>query len=126
MKTRQDILQDKEILVAYNQAITILQNAGILDVLLQRASASSIPPNNGNYTSELIVEYGRSTGYRQCLDDLLFFRERFLEAPQEISVQTPDFLGVASALGKGDITQGELDAIRTNSKPDYTKFIAGL
>jgi len=98
----------------YNQAMIGLRDSGVLEILRERGRVFAVPVGSPNYVDVQAASANQSIGYNQALDDLYFFRETFLE-PQTEAKARADFGALDRAVARGDMTQGEADALRHNT-----------
>lgn len=94
--------------------LSSLWQSGVFDILRDIGRTPPIPPESPNYTQLQATMYAWSLGYNQALDDLYYFKEKFLDTSTKQSV-SPDYGGLAEALRKGDLTQEEIDGLRSNT-----------
>lgn len=106
-------LQENPVLVAaYSQAMSLLNESGVLDILRDNGRVGPVSPETPHYVEYQNALANWSLGYNTCMDQLLYFREIFLEKDSYKDKMQMDFGSLDSAVEKGDLTQGEADAIR--------------
>lgn len=93
-----------------------LIDSGILELLREIGRARAIRPETPNYLEVQAMQTAWSSGYNQCLDDIMLFRQRFLEAETEKDHPIMGFGGIDFALEKDDLTKEEAKALR-DGKP---------
>lgn len=108
----------------YLQGLNLIQQSGVLEVLREEAEPQIV--SAGANLSSQAIESARSAGYFQCLKDLIYFRERFLIDRPDLNSASPDYGGLSRAYQDGDLTEAELHAIRTNTKPKYSAISARI
>lgn len=107
-------------------ALAAIKASGVLKALRERARPAAIPAASENCVAAQAFEAQRSIGYNECLDDLIYFADRYLK--KETSTTTPSLqygAGIA-VLESGDLTKEELDAIVSGTDPNaiYAKLYA--
>lgn len=73
----------------------------------------------GENQNVMAAQAAHSAGYNQALEDLLYFKDKFLEPVVQATPDLPDYGGLQSAFNKGDLLEVELNAIRSNTAPKY-------
>jgi hypothetical protein len=116
----QQIKENTTFLASYTQAMSMLHNVKLFDFLRLNATPSIVAL--GANVQVQATQAAWSAGYHQCLDDILTFREKFLDAPAEKVNLKMEFDALNYALTKNDLTKEEVDAIRNNTTPEYPKF----
>lgn len=91
-----------------------LRKSKIYEFLREVARAKDIHPATPNYLEVQAMQTAWSAGYNDCLDHIMMFREKFLEANLEKDPPRMSFGGLDLALFKEDLTTEEYDAIRGN------------
>ena len=101
----------------YSTGMSFIYRSGLLTAL--KEFGRPVVGRNDSVTAQA-YEAARAYGYQQCLDDLLYFRERYIDNQPEIKVKA-DYGGLDLAVERGDITEGERDAIRNGKyEPDIS------
>jgi hypothetical protein len=90
-----------------------LRKSSVYEFLREVGRARAVHPSTPNYVEVQAQQTSWSDGYNQCLDDIMMFRDRFLEASAEKTQPLMGFGGLEFALFKDDLTKEEADAIRT-------------
>jgi len=111
----QQIKENTTFLASYTQAMSMLYNAKLFDFLRLNAIPSIVAL--GANVQVQATQAAWSAGYHQCLDDILMFREKFLDVTAERVNLKMDFDALNYALTKQDLTKEEVDAIRNNTTP---------
>jgi len=112
------ILDSPDLLSTYITGLTYLERSYVIDFLRERATVKII--DGGSDVQKAAAEAHRSLGYQQALDDLINFKEKFIiGAANKGQPLTPTFGAVDRAFQQNDLLPEEVDAIRTNSKPNY-------
>lgn len=88
----------------------------VYDFLREIGRPKDIHPSVPNYLEVQAMQTAWSVGYNQCLDDIMLFRERFLEADLNKTPPKMSFGGLDVALSREDLTPEEANAIR-DGKP---------
>lgn len=97
-------------------ALSLLHQSGVLSFLRDLGRVKFVPPDAENYTSVQASAAAESWGYNQALDNLIYFREYFLETTQPKADKVADLYGaLEKVVADGDLSEGEADAIRTDS-----------
>lgn len=99
----------------YSKGVDSIRRSGILEALRTIARVQAIDPKSINYPSQAIDAAAFSRGYNQALDDLLLFREKFLDPKIEPKQLTADFGGFENAIKKGLLTETEANGLRGNT-----------
>ena len=95
------------------QVAVSLKRSRVYELLREIGRAKGLHPATPNYLEAQAMQTAWSDGYNQCLDDIMYFRERFLEAEFDKKPPKMSFGGLDLALFKEDLTQEEADAIRS-------------
>lgn len=91
----------------YLQGIDLLTRSGILGLLRQFARPFSPDRGANPYTSAYLAAHAE--GYNQCLDDLMYFDQKYLTEKMKAKEVKADFGGLALAIAKGDLTEKDLE-----------------
>jgi hypothetical protein len=110
LKQLQKITSTASVLVTVQDG---LRQSRIYEFLREIGRAKDIHPTTPNYLEVQAMQTAWSAGYNQCLDDIMLFRERFLEADLEKNPPKMSFGGLDFAVFKEDLTKEEADAIRS-------------
>lgn len=104
----------------YTEGMSLLHQSGILEYLKELARPAIAAPHGENYVEHQNALANQSIGYFRAIDDLIFFREKYLDSkePPKMSVE---FGGLERALQSGDLTIEEVNAIRNTGKPEPSK-----
>lgn len=89
-----------------------LYQAGVFDFLRDAGRARRISPEAKNYVEWQNAIANQSIGYNQALDDLFNLKETFLEDNEQHQPKA-EFGSYDIALASGDLTEEEVDAIRS-------------
>lgn len=113
--------KDGSFLALYTQGMSYLFQSGVFEALRENGRVSPVSPELQNYEQYQAAIANWSLGYNTAIDQLLYFRELFLDAQPNLSAVKMDFGALDLAVSKGDLTKDEADAIRqsnsTNSGP---------
>jgi len=90
-----------------------LRSSRLYEILREIGRAKDIHPSTPNYLEVQSMQTAWSVGYNQCLDDIMLFRQKYLEADLEKTPPTMSFGGLDVALYKDDLTKEEANAIRS-------------
>lgn len=112
-----EIRKNSEFLKLFTQAVSYFYRSGVLEFLREQAKTQPVDPNSPNYLVALAAQAEYSRGYTQALDDLLNFRERFLDAPV-ITKTEPDYGAYQDAIKQGDLTKEEAHELRAEFQSD--------
>lgn len=106
---------NKAFLQFYLAGMSNLYQSKIFDFLRELGRARLL--GIGENETAMASQASYSIGYNQCLEDLFYFKEKFLDTAVPESASTmPDYGGLDVALKNGDITQHEYDAIKRGGK----------
>jgi hypothetical protein len=123
-KTLEVIIKNPQFL---SQHLTIVENltySGLLDYLRTAGLARLRLPYKD--AVEMSLNAARVQGWQECLDTIITFRDQIYKPEiEDKPSQTPrsDFGSLDKAVDRGDLTREEADAIRLNTKPDYSAYI---
>lgn len=114
-------IRNNEALVSlYQTGMTKVFDSTVLNFLREKSAVRIGLTNDLNLSA---FEAHRSAGYNECLDDLMYFVDRYIR-PMETADKTapPMNFGARSrALERGDITEEERNALREHRPPNYPK-----
>lgn len=119
MNKLDEIRRNSEFLKLFTQAISYFYGSGVLEFLRGKSRTQPADPNSPNYLMMLAAQSEYSRGYNDALDDLLNFRERFLDV-QPVSKTEPDYGAYDEAIRQGDLTEKEANELRAEFKRDIT------
>lgn len=108
------IKENPAFLPSYLQAMSLLNSSYVLDFLMEKGRATPVLPGTPNYVEFQNAEFNRSIGYNQCLNDLINFKELFLESLQPTQLGPMDYGATEKLQNQDDITKEEADALRLN------------
>lgn len=98
-------------LALYAEGMSLIFRSGIFDFLRDRGRVGSVPVGTPDYSLVHISQMNKSIGFNLALDELLEFREKFLQdEPSEVPVM--DFGGVSNLLKNNIISEEEANVIR--------------
>jgi hypothetical protein len=98
----------------YRQARDAFKASGLPGLL--RIFARPYTVDGGADPHRAAYSAGVSEGYNQCLDDLLYFEEQYLQQGVGASKVRADFGGQRLALSKGDLTEKDLEKLNGSRK----------
>lgn len=125
--TLEELLNDSNFSKYLPFALSALKASGVIRALRERGRPMDIPAATDNYVAAQASEAQRSIGYNNCLDDLLYFAERYLKTKTQTTSPELSYGAAMSVLESGDLTKEELDAIVSGVEPEtiYAKLYAG-
>lgn len=97
-------------LAHYSEGMSLLVRSGIFNILGEHARPRAVT-SDANFPEKHIEELSRSRGYYQALDDLLKFKEMYLQDAEPYK-PLADYGGIQSLLDAGRITKEEADELR--------------
>jgi hypothetical protein len=109
-----------------SQHLAIVENlafSGLLDYMRTAGMARLKLPYKD--AVELSLNAARVQGWQDCLDTIITFKDQIYGPEIEDRPQnTPrsDFGSLDKAVERGDLTREEADAIRSDTKPDYSIY----
>lgn len=109
------IKENPALLANYSQALSLLMQSGVIDVLREVGRVRFIPVDTPNYSQVLANEMQYSLGFNDALSNLEFFVERYINPTYEGKQTVLDFGAIDRALESGDLTKEEADAIRAGN-----------
>lgn len=111
-----------ESLVHLAEALDRLQLSGVIDFLkavFQPRLRQSI--QEGMEQNALANAY--AAGANEAIESLLFFKEMWFAKPEEHKTPRADFGSILANKETGDLTQEEINAIKSGKRPDYSKHL---
>lgn len=109
--------ENKEAFDNFLRSLSTLYSTGVLELLRERGRVRPISDSNPNYVEAQAARANWSMGYNQALDELMYFREIFLNTPVMAGSRAPiDFGATEKAIENGDLTLEEAEALR-DGKP---------
>lgn len=106
----------KEAFDNFLRAMSTLHSSGVLEFLRERGQVRATSESSTNYVAAQAAKANFSLGYNQALNELVYFRELFLNTP-DMSTQAPiDFGAMNRVLENGDLEPEEIEALR-HGKP---------
>lgn len=114
MTALDEIKQSTDFLSLYTQALSYLHGSGLLRLLREFGQVKYVPAETPNYSAVLASQAEFSRGYNQALDDLIYFREQYLDPLTKASPQL-DFGALRRAVLTGDLTEEEADELRKST-----------
>ena len=100
----------------YTHALSYLHNSGVLDILRELGRVQKVPEDSPNYIAATAAQAEHSRGYNDALDDIVYFRERYLD-PIPVTAPPMDFDSINRALKAGDLTEEEASELRKSASP---------
>lgn len=99
-------------------ALGEMQAYGLIDLLRERAKPAFIPPTTENFAEVVKIEYARSHGYTQAIDDLVNVIELYVapNASDERKAARLDFSGRRLAHARGDLTDEDLEELERRDR----------
>lgn len=99
---------------AYKEGIHLLRSSGLIDLLRIFARPYTV---DGGANPYMAAHNGaKMEGYQQCLDDLIYFEEKYLQEKLSSKLPIADFGGLASAVAQKKITLEEAKKIRSKGE----------
>lgn len=95
----------------YEQGMALLYKSGIFEVLRERGKVGLVGAASSNYTELHVAELNRSFGYNQAIDDLVTFRETFLQAASTAK-PLADYGAIKFMVDRGIIDKEKADGLR--------------
>lgn len=118
-KRLDELRRSDSFLTMYTQAMSLLSQSGILEVMREMSRCKPASTETGNYLYEQLTNAGFSMGYASALDDLMYFRDKYL-LPIVRENPEPEYGAFTIAVAKGDLTEEEVNAIRAGQPIDYS------
>lgn len=114
-----DTIKRNEVtMTLYSQGMSYLEQAGIFKFLYELAKCRPADHRQPNYTEHTMFNAAYSMGYTQALDDLYEFRDKFLQQ-DIVTTPEPEYGGLEEAVAAGDLTEDEVNAIRSGQPIEY-------
>lgn len=104
------IRKNEHFLSVYLDSMSVLHSTGIFEVLRERGRTVVTPDTIGN-TQALATTAAISTGYNQCIEDLLNFSENFL-GDKSIKSVKPDYGAINKLQESGEISEEEAQILK--------------
>lgn len=119
------ILENKDFLPQHLYIVEGLQRSGLLAYLrVAGLSYLNLPYKDA---TESALNAARAQGWQACLDTIITFKEQVygpeLDPVKNKPIPRPDFGAINKAVERGDLTEEEANAIRNNTKPDYSAYV---
>lgn len=108
--------EDPQAFDAFLRALSTLHQTGVLEMLREMGRVRCISENSPNYVAAQAAGANWSRGFNEALDNLIYFRQLYLDQDTTNTQPPLSFGSLERALESGDLTQEEIDAIR-NDKP---------
>ena len=100
-----------------------LQDSGLLRFLEEKAKVQiPVSDTSPNYVMVLAKEAARSAGYRECLEDIINFRELYIEPKGREPLREPDFGARKNVVAQGSFTAEELHKLNEQKKAVAAKL----
>ena len=113
MKTLEVLKGNTAAITMQKKAVDILEEIGFIDFLRERAQPVII--NLGENPHVNSAQGMRSAGYFDCINDLLYFKERYIQPEfKDTNSIVPDYGASEDSIKKGYLTKEELDGIKSN------------
>lgn len=113
MEKLKQLLGNSAVVTMHDRAVSILTDIGFIDFLKERARPYIL--GVGDDVQVLATQAARSAGYFECIEDLLYFKSRYVQPSMDSSGVIPDYGGLDESVKKGYITEGERNAIKSGS-----------
>jgi hypothetical protein len=124
--TLAELLDSPDFLKYLPFALSALKASGVLRALREIARPAAVPTTHDNCLAAQAFEAQKSIGYNQCLDDLIYFMDRYLKTNKQKDAPALNYGANISVMEAGDLTKEELDAIIAGTDPNdiYNKLYA--
>lgn len=111
MKTLDNIKGNSAAVTMLDKAVTVLEEIGFIAFLREKAQPVII--NLGENETINATQGMRSAGYHDCINDLIYFKERYVypEKDKEAQKLVPDYGGKKDSIEKGYLTEEEANGI---------------
>lgn len=117
LKELDRIKGNPNVIEAYRTGLNALFNSGVIDFL--RAIGRPTRHKNGENHIVMASEAAWSSGWNDCLDNLLYLEDRYLTEQVPVESLRMDFGSLDRSEAKGDLTKDEIDAIKRGTTPKY-------
>lgn len=118
----QAVKDNPEFLSLFNQGMSLLHRSGVFTFLRDNGRVFPASPEVPNYVDYQAAIANWSVGYNAAIDHLLRFREIFLDENADANKMQPDFGALDRALENGDLTQEEINALRSGNTASIANF----
>lgn len=108
--------QNPDIFDMFLRSLSTLHSTGVIEMLREHGRVKTIPETSSNYVAAQAQQAAWSAGYNRALDELVYFRQLYLDAPNVTQPTSPSFGSLRRAQESGDLTEEEVYAIR-NDQP---------
>lgn len=105
--------ENAKAVAAFEAGLSHLKASGVFNLL--RQFARPFASDRGESLNAAAYTAAHAEGYNQCLDDLLYFDQKFLVQKLKGKTVVPDFGGLALAVRQGNLTKEEAEKIRGRS-----------
>lgn len=110
-KKLEEIQSQGTVLKSLYDALTLLQDIGLLDFLKARSTIQVMPDADNHQALATLAAW--KGGYSECINDLILFRERYLKDFKPENVPLRDYGALKNAVERGELTKEEADAIQS-------------
>jgi len=104
--------ENQEAFDGFLRALSTLYSTGVLELLRERGRVRPISENGPNYVAAQAARANWSMGYNAALDELIHFKEIFLNTPAGDNRAPIDFGATERAILNGDLTLEEAEALK--------------
>lgn len=89
------------------EGVAKLKDSSIFDFLRSQGLPNQAHPESVNFSAVMASEASRCLGYNQCIEDIEFFYEKYVEPTGIESLGIPDFGGLSRLLADKEISEDE-------------------
>lgn len=112
MNALNKLIESPTFLSNYISGMSALYQSGIFEALRENGRVSPANPETQHYVEYQAAIANFSIGYNAALDDLLYFREKYMQNDEFLKNLKMDFGGLKAAVDSGDLTEDEANELR--------------
>lgn len=116
------IRKNPQSLVHLAEALDRLQVSGIID-FLKAVFQPRLRQTMQEGVEQNALANAYAAGANEAIESLLFFKEMWFAKPEEPKTPRADFGSTIANKETGDLTQEEINAIKSGKRPDYNKHL---
>lgn len=110
------LAEKKDFLDLYSEGMSALYRSGIFDVMRLLGQPELV--HEGKDANSMAAQAAKAVGWNAAINTLLNFEDILIEIATPSKSPSVQFDGLSLAISKGDLLEGEADALRNGRKPD--------
>jgi len=104
----------------YSEGMSALYRSGIFDIMRLLGQPELV--HEGKDVNSMAAQAAKAVGWNAAINTLLNFEDILIQLKTPSKSPSVQFDGLALAVAKGDLLEGEADAIRNGRKPDPSVY----